>query len=219
MGSETPSRLEQTVKGLLHDRSLSMRQLARLTGIHVATISKMLAGKQRINPEYLQRIAEHLAVAPGVLFAAAGFDVLHTVATPARDFDHIGDIIRRLGFEAVPFDKESVLKELIKYEGYAQTQEGRSLIIERFPRKRQEIAGSGPFIDDLDEMFARYTSEDVKDAERTILGSGLLYFVLSTDAIPDFLFPIGYLDDALAISLTWERLRHWQAAQATNADS
>ncbi len=32
--------------------------------------------------------------------------------------------------------------------------------------------------------------------ERCILGSVLLYFVLATDVIPDYVFPIGYLDDA-----------------------
>jgi len=211
MGSETPSRLEETVKDLLRDRSLSMRQLARLAGIHVATISKMLTGKQRINPDYLQRIAKHLSVAPGVLFAAAGFDVPSAAVTPpAQTLDHIGDIMRRLGFESVPFDKESVMKELVKYDGYARTQEGRSLIVERFPDKRREISGSGPFIDDLDDMFTRYIESATKEEERTILGSGLLYFVLSTDAVPDFMFPIGYLDDALAIQLTRERLRDLQ---------
>lgn len=60
------TRLEATVKNSLRERSLSIRQLAPLTGIHVATISKMLFGKQRVNPIQLQKIAEQLCVAPEV---------------------------------------------------------------------------------------------------------------------------------------------------------
>ena len=77
MGRNSASKLEETVKNLLRERSLSMRQLALLTGINVATISKMLTGKQRVNPEYLQKMAHHLSVPPAVLFTAAGFDVEH----------------------------------------------------------------------------------------------------------------------------------------------
>ena len=35
-------------------------------------------------------------------------------------------------------------------------------------------------------------------AKRSIIGSALLYFILSTDIIPDYVFPFGYLDDTIA---------------------
>ncbi len=66
---------------------MSMRTLAALTGIHVATISKMLSGKQRVNPEYLQRISHCLGVQPDVLFAAAGFEIGGAGATEAGNGD------------------------------------------------------------------------------------------------------------------------------------
>nr|WP_275949849.1 DUF1232 domain-containing protein [Oceanobacillus jordanicus] len=34
------------------------------------------------------------------------------------------------------------------------------------------------------------------------MGGALLYFVLTLDLIPDYLFPIGYIDDAIAVQLT-----------------
>jgi uncharacterized membrane protein YkvA (DUF1232 family) len=33
------------------------------------------------------------------------------------------------------------------------------------------------------------------------MGSALLYFILPVDVIPDYIFPIGYLDDAIAVQL------------------
>jgi len=33
--------------------------------------------------------------------------------------------------------------------------------------------------------------------EQAVLGSGLLYFISAVDIIPDYLFPIGYVDDAI----------------------
>jgi uncharacterized membrane protein YkvA (DUF1232 family)/lambda repressor-like predicted transcriptional regulator len=207
MENKKQSKLEETVKGLLQNRALSMRRLASLTGINVATISKMLAGKQRVNPEYLQTIAQHLSVPPATLFAAAGFNI-ETMSIQSEDtsMTHIEEILRRTGLQAHQFSRLSIQQELTKYDGYAKTAEGHELIVTKFPEKRKQISGSGPFVDDLDKMFDRYLETDVSDEERIILGSGLLYFVLSTDAIPDFIFPIGYLDDALAIQITYDRI-------------
>lgn len=199
MGRNSALNLEETVKNLLRERSLSMRQLALLTGVNVATISKMLAGKQRVNPEYLQKMAHHLSVPPAVLFTAAGFEV-------DTSLGNIQDILQHVGFNADQLNKRSIEQELMKYEVYAGTSEGQELIIEKFPDKRKHIYGSGPFLEDLDEMFDRYLNSEMSEKERKILGSGLLYFVLATDAIPDYMFPIGYLDDALAIQITRERL-------------
>jgi uncharacterized membrane protein YkvA (DUF1232 family)/DNA-binding Xre family transcriptional regulator len=208
MGRNFSSKLEVTVKDLLRDRALSMRQLASLTGINVATISKMLTGKQRVNPVYLQKMAYHLAVPPALLFSAAGFDVENFQIDKHEDtsIEHIQEILQRVGFQTHQFNRQSIEQELMKYDGYARTNEGHELIVAKFPEKRKQISGSGPFLDDLDQMFHRYLQSEVSEEERVILGSGLLYFVLSTDAIPDFMFPIGYLDDALAIQITRDRL-------------
>jgi uncharacterized membrane protein YkvA (DUF1232 family) len=39
-----------------------------------------------------------------------------------------------------------------------------------------------------------------------VIGSTLLYLILTPDVIPDYVFPIGYLDDAIAVSMTVDRL-------------
>ena len=37
--------------------------------------------------------------------------------------------------------------------------------------------------------------------ELAVIGSALIYFIISVDIIPDYIFPIGYLDDAIAVKL------------------
>ncbi|RIV23125.1 helix-turn-helix domain-containing protein [Alicyclobacillaceae bacterium I2511] len=222
--SDSGANLEQTVKTLLRTRGLSMRQLAKETGIPTATISKMVRGKQRINPNYLQRLAQGLGVAPWVLFTAAGFSSVEPAnfaesarwtqwvgsATLAQDM--IAKLMDHLGIAAKCLTAEEIAKALCTYEDYARTPEGKALIEEKFPVKRQQVVGIGPFVEDLDEMYTHFCQPGTLEQERAILGSGLLYFVLATDSIPDYLFPLGYLDDALAVVMTHQRLRSLNVA-------
>lgn len=211
MGNDSKIQLEHTVKSLLRERSMSMRQLATMTGINVGTISKMVTGKQRVNPEYLQRIAEVLTVPVDVLFKAAGFNVgatlgVHDIRRDTSD-DMINELLRYFCPETNGFSHSDIKRELDKYEGYAKTVDGQNLIVEKYHEKRNEITGAGTFVDDLDFMYERFVQDSVSKEEKAILGSGLLYFILATDAIPDYVFPIGYIDDALAIQMTQKRLR------------
>ena len=40
-----------------------------------------------------------------------------------------------------------------------------------------------------------------------LVGAALLYFVLPTDIVPDFLPGIGYIDDALILTTLWNLIR------------
>lgn len=186
---------------------MSMRHLALLTGINVGTISKMVTGKQRVNPEYLQKMAHHLSVPTEVLFKAAGFDLgIPAVRGEDTSLETIREIVKHTGLDTQQFSKNAIEQELLKYESYAKTKEGQELIVDKFPGKRIQISGTGPFVEYLDEMYRLYLQTEISEEERAVLGSGLLYFVLATDTIPDFIFPIGYLDDALAVQITRDRL-------------
>ncbi len=197
-----------------------MRQLATMTGINVGTISKMVTGKQRVNPEYLQRIAQTLSVSVDILFKAAGFDVetvrTHEIRRDAST-NMMNELLEYLGHNKQSFSPSEIERELDKYEGYAKTVEGQDLIIEKYPEKRNQIVGSGTFVDDLDFMYERFVQEDISKEESAILGSGLLYFVLATDAIPDYVFPIGYVDDVLAMRITRKRLDHFHESAAQSS--
>ncbi|WP_249226533.1 DUF1232 domain-containing protein [Alicyclobacillus mengziensis] len=203
MERKEPNQLEDTVKSVLKKRSMSLRTLGKRTGIDVASISRMLSGKQKANPDYLQRMAVELGVPSDELFRAAGFDVGR--ATSADSIDFVRELLN-----GQRFSKQAIELELTKYEDYARTNEGVNLIVEKFPEKRQQVPGTGPFLDQLDQMFIDFLKSN-SDEERSILGSGLLYFVLSTDVIPDYIFPIGYIDDALAIQIARDRFSRFSA--------
>lgn len=80
------------------------------------------------------------------------------------------------------------------------------MIRDRFQIKAQHIDGMGPFIEQLMQMHADFFDSSVTEKKRAVMGSVLLYFIYSTDIIPDYVFPIGYLDDAIAIQLGMQRL-------------
>ncbi|MBF8378936.1 helix-turn-helix domain-containing protein [Alicyclobacillus mali] len=202
-------QLEETVKSLLKLRSMSMRQLAAVTGISVSTISKMIAGKQRVNVDYLRRIADALGVSPITLAEAAGLPMTpEPLAIPEGEARQtaMNTFFEYLGLAHWDVLREEIERELEKYEAYAQTDEGRQLIAEKYHVKRGQIQGIGDFLRDLDDIYDLFSHPETPEDERRILASGILYFLLATDAIPDYLFPAGYLDDAIAMQMVRERL-------------
>ena len=42
--------------------------------------------------------------------------------------------------------------------------------------------------------------------ELAIIGGALLYFISPIDIIPDYIFPIGYLDDAIVVKIALDLL-------------
>ncbi len=202
--------LGSLLKTVLRERSLSMRKLSELTGIDTATISRIANGKQPANARHLQRIAQALDFPAGRLFSAAGFEVgsprQETSADIHAAVDDIQDALKSSNLFSEQCTTDRVEQELFRYEQYAQTEEGQRLIREGFPAKVSQVSGAGPFIDQLKQMHQQFCTDEIKPDERAILGSALLYFILSTDIIPDYVFPIGYLDDAMAVKLVLKRL-------------
>jgi len=95
---------------------------------------------------------------------------------------------------------------LNKYEDYALTEEGQKIIMKSFDEKINRVSGIGPFIEELKQIYKQFNDDNLTTKQHAILGSGLLYFIFSTDIIPDYLFPIGYVDDFIAIKLVLNRL-------------
>ncbi|MCL6442813.1 MAG: helix-turn-helix domain-containing protein [Alicyclobacillus sp.] len=212
--------LEEAVKTLLRRRSMSMRQLAAATGISVSTISKMITGKQRVNLDYLRRIAEALGVPPLSLAEAAGLPLITEPMAPADGDGQalMNALLEYLGLGNLNVLRTEIERELEKYEAYAQTEEGQQFIAEKYHAKRGQIQGIGHFLRDLDDIYDRFSRPDTPEDERRILASGILYFLLATDAIPDYLFPAGYLDDAIAMQMVRERLVRRREMKSQGSD-
>ncbi|KQL53152.1 DNA-binding protein [Heyndrickxia shackletonii] len=198
------------IKALLKERMLSMRKLSALTGIDTATISRIANNKQKATPSHLQLLANHLDVPPAKLIQAAGYNLVLSENNDQSDMyqsiDAIQEILVSSNFLDHEFTVEKIHQELAKYEHFSLTKEGEQKILEEFETKVEEVRGAGPFIIELNKMFKSFREENLSIEKRTILGSVLLYFILSTDIIPDYVFPFGYLDDCLAVQIGLERL-------------
>ncbi|QDX94116.1 DUF1232 domain-containing protein [Brevibacillus laterosporus] len=202
------------IKKLLQEQSMSMRTLSKQSRINVATISRIINGKQTARPKHLEQIGECLGVSMDRLFLAAGYPISTTKEFLPSDIHTSVDKIQKVLESSQLFDwtytTEQVQLELEKYERHAQTREGSRIIREEFQEKVETVNGEGPFIDQLKEMYVQFCHDETQPLERAVIGSALLYFILSVDIIPDYVFPIGYLDDAIAVQLTLQKLGRLQ---------
>lgn len=217
------NQLGETLSSLLKARSLSMRKLSTLSGIDTATISRIVNGKQKPKLSHLERFAVHLGVPASHLLQAAGFGGMtadeHPFANIHSTLSSITEILQASKLIGHPFKVEDVQQELAKYEPYALTEEGQRIIVKDFPMKIASVNGAGPFIDELKKLYEHFCANEVPVEKRAIMGSALLYFVLSADVIPDYVFPIGYLDDAIAVQLVLARLYREDLEAGSSMDS
>lgn len=196
------------LKSLLKARSLSMRKLSVMTGIDTATISRIINGKQTARHEHLQKLAHVLDVPMKRLLVASGYDLEDK--KDELGFQAIVDTVNDTLEYSNLLDQNNmairVEKELDSYQQYAQTEEGERVIHKEFFKKVKQVNGMGPFIENLKQMYSKYVNENTSMQERVVLGGTLLYFILPMDIVPDFLFPVGYLDDAFVVQLALSRI-------------
>ncbi|MFD0825413.1 DUF1232 domain-containing protein [Neobacillus sp. M.A.Huq-85] len=200
------SNIGLVLKDLLKQQSLSMRKLSELTEIDTATISRIVNGKRKATPEHLKKFAVSLGVPFADLFRAAGYPIDQKTEKSYSDdlnatVDNIEKILESSNLYNKKFTIESVEKQLEKYEQFSQTEEGEETILNNFEKKRQKLGGIGPFISQLKVMFEQFCTKKDSSHHLAVIGSALLYFIMPVDVIPDYIFPIGYLDDAVAVQL------------------
>ncbi|MGJ7911154.1 helix-turn-helix domain-containing protein [Neobacillus sp. LXY-1] len=198
------------LKKVLHERSLSMRKLSELTEIDPATISRIINGKRKANIEHLQKIADQLGIPISELLDAAGYSNERKMNIPESDFfmsvDHIQQLLESSNLLDNDFSISSVEGQLAHYEQYVQTDEGKENILKSFKEKLKKIGSIGPFINQLQEMYEKFRFNKGTPRELVLLGSALVYFIVSVDVIPDYIFPVGYIDDAMAIQIVTKSL-------------
>lgn len=195
------SRFGQLIKSALMKESMSMRKLSSATGIDTATISRIVNGKQPAKLEHLNQFSLHLNLSLEELVAASGFEMNNR----KDKLSELLSVLQGMEIETQGIT-ERIRLELQKYERYAETEEGAEMILNKFPAKLAQLRSMGYYIDQLKDFYTQYNGLDVPAATRAVIGSALLYFILSADIIPDYSFPFGYIDDAIAIQLVLERL-------------
>lgn len=210
MAEQKNSTLGLMLRELLKERSLSMRKFSELTGIDTATISRIINGKRNATPQHLEKFAVCLDVPLINLFEAAGYPIEQRQEESDSDIHTSVDAIQSLLKSSNVYDDEfsvsHVEQKLESYGLYAQTEEGKNSILKDFDEKIKSVGSIGPFISKLKELYEKFTLGKGTIFELTLIGSTLLYFIIPVDVIPDYLFPIGYLDDAIAVQLTTNAL-------------
>lgn len=185
--------------------NMSMRKLAEQCGIDVSTISRLAAGTQKPRPEHIEKISTALTVPVLDLWRAAGYIAEEDQSAPPTGL--VNEFLVAAFPELANLRLEQIEAELEKYRLFAQTFEGHHAIVQNFRSKLEQVNGTGPFIDMLKDMYMMYLDGKTDEEQRHLIASALLYFILATDVIPDYLFPIGYIDDAIAIDLVWKKLQ------------
>jgi len=200
------------LRELLKERSLSMRKFSELTGIDTATISRIINGKRNATPQHLEKFADCLDVPLINLFEAAGYAIEQRQEVSEQDsdihksVDAIQSLLKSSNVYDDEFSVSHVEQKLESYGLYAQTEEGKNSIHKDFDEKIKSVGSIGPFISKLKELYEKFSLGKGTLFELTVIGSTLLYFIIPVDVIPDYLFPIGYLDDAIAVQLTTKTL-------------
>ena len=190
----------QQIRSALARRGLSLRAAARLAGISHSSLSRVLRQQARATAGLLRSLAPILGLPAEDLLRAAGLPGPHPrLPPPGQPWDLLG----ALGLDVPPPELlEHVRQQLVHLREYAGTAEAVALVREALPRKVESLGARGPLIDRLLALARLYLEEpDAPPAARASAGSAVLYFVLAVDAIDDFVWPIGYIDDALAVAL------------------
>lgn len=198
------NKLGLLLKELLKERSISIRKFSEMTSIDAASISRIINGKRKAKPEHLQEFARCLDIPVYELFVAAGYELNQKQENTDiyESLESIQSTLQASGVYNDSFSIERIKEKLQNYQQYSQTDEGKENILSNFETKVQKTGSIGPFINQLKGMFDKFRMRKGTTLELVIMGSALIYFITAVDVMPDYLFPLGYLDDAVAVKLS-----------------
>src|SRR5699024_8255248 len=161
---------------------------------------KIMNGKRKVNISHLQKLSVSLDIELTTLMDAAGFITKRKEDKVIYDsVDSIQKLLEVTDLYDDEFTVNKVKQEITYYEEYSQTEEGRKTILREYQKKIDKLNNTSPYIIKLKTMFTKFVEMRGTAKEMALMGAALLYFVVTTDLIPDYLMPIGLLDDALII--------------------
>jgi prolyl oligopeptidase len=194
-------RLTRLISGRLAERGLSLRSLARAAGVSHSSVSRLLAGRARPTPGLLLALAPALGLSAEELLSAAG------LTSPEA-----GDVLaalRGLGLDPAPPELVAQVRtELGRLRERAGSEQARALARRHLAPRLAALGARGPVAARLQALGRLYLDgERLPGAVRAAAGSAVLYFLQTADAIADSMWPIGYLDDAVAVALAEAEVR------------
>src|SRR5699024_1563589 len=123
-------------------------------------------------------------------------------------FETVRHLIKTTDLHDEELTLEKVNNQIEKYGAYSQTKEGEEMVGGQFQDKLDQSNFSGSSIQTLQKMYTGFLKKRGSVRELTLMGAALLYFIVTTDLLPDYLFPIGFLDDALIVQMISQNLEN-----------
>lgn len=200
-------KLYQFIKNEMDKRSMSLRSFSRLIDIDHATLSKIMNGKRQANLNHLQKLSDNLSVDFDSLLELAGYresdkdDLEQTWKAVLKIAEEMTDVKGNISFERVN-------QEISHFETYSQTAAGQEKIHAEFNNKMKETAGFGKYVEQLKAMYVHFINGHGYLKDQILIGAALLYFIVTTDLLPDYLLPVGLLDDAFIVQAISQRLEN-----------
>ncbi|MFD1066519.1 DUF1232 domain-containing protein [Oceanobacillus locisalsi] len=202
--------LGNRLKALLHTRAISIRKCSEQTGIDKATISRIINGKREANMQHLKKFASCLDIPLAELMHAAGYSVhaeaSHDLSDIHTSMKEIQQTLKAADLYQDNLSMDAVQQQLASYEQQVQTEEGNQTIHNQFKKKVDEVGSKGPFINQLKDFYTQFAQYKRDPFTLTVMGGALLYFITPVDVVPDYIFPIGYMDDAIAVQIALKKL-------------
>lgn len=180
----------------LKEQDYSMRQLGERTGIDTATISRIINHKRKANLDHLEKFSLTLNIPLATLLQAAGYR-----GSSTHD-EHLHALFNSPELLNENLSIPQIENQLSEYRILAATIDGKNRILKEFEGKIEAVGSIGPLIDQMKDLFHRFKQRKGSSKELAVIGGALLYFIVPADLIPDYLFAIGYLDDAVAVKIT-----------------
>ncbi|WP_080874106.1 helix-turn-helix domain-containing protein [Oceanobacillus timonensis] len=192
------------IKEQLEKKHISMRVLSKQTNINVSTISRIINHKRKPTNQHLMEISKALDIPFETLLHKTGLPVKSTEdqASDIQDsivmIDHF---LKQSDEQYESFSMDKLKKKLHDYEKEAETEAGRRLILDAFQEKKKSAGDQGAYMKQISTFFHRFFHKKGTRKELILMGAALIYFISTADVIPDYLFPVGYLDDAVAVQV------------------
>ncbi|MCM3742310.1 helix-turn-helix domain-containing protein [Oceanobacillus luteolus] len=208
---ENHANFNRLLRQLMEEKSLSVRKLGQISGIDHATISKIMNGKRKANLTHLEKLSKSLDVGMTTLLEAAGYETDSKKEDAKENQDilkTIQQLIKTTGVYDGEFTLDQVNREIDKYKQISQTDEGKKMIRQEFQAKLNRLDGKGPYVEKLQWMNSRITKQNGTTRQLVFMGAALLYFIVTTDLLPDYLLPIGLLDDAFIVQIISQQLEN-----------
>jgi len=103
-------------------------------------------------------------------------------------------------------DNKGVIKFVLKLVNVAKTKDGIARINREYSRKLAAFKGNSSFLKQVEKLYRYFRDPSTSKRNKALIGAGLLYFIIPTDLVGDFIPALGYLDDGVAIAYIWSKL-------------